>query len=110
MTRCLDESKLQGYFDGELSLEQMESVTSHLASCITCAAAARELDLSTSFITMLRHPAEILKSARRSYGDWQTDASRAASWLNVMLESERATGMRRTWSISSFSRAMPTTG
>jgi hypothetical protein len=53
--------------------------------------AARELELSTSFITMLRHPAEILASARRSYGTWQTDASRAASWLNVMLESERAT-------------------
>ena len=53
--------------------------------------AARELGLSTSFITMLRHPAEILASARRSYGEWQTDASRAASWLNVMLESERAT-------------------
>jgi hypothetical protein len=53
--------------------------------------AARELELSTSFITMLRHPAEILASARRSYGEWQTDASRAASWLNVMLESERAT-------------------
>ena len=53
--------------------------------------AAGELGLSTAFITMLRHPAEILASARRSYGDWQTDASRAASWLNVMLESERAT-------------------
>jgi hypothetical protein len=42
-------------------------------------------------ITMLRHPAEILTSARRSYGTWQSDASRAAAWLNVMLETERAT-------------------
>jgi len=42
-------------------------------------------------ITMLRHPSEILASARRSYGDWQSDASRAAAWLNVMLETERAT-------------------
>ena len=40
---------------------------------------------------MLRHPAEILTSARKSYGTWQTDASRAAAWLNVMLETERAT-------------------
>jgi len=44
MTRCLDEGKLQSYFDGELSIEMMESVTSHLASCVTCAAAARELE------------------------------------------------------------------
>jgi hypothetical protein len=45
----------------------------------------------TAQITMLRHPAEILTSARKSYGDWQTDASRAAAWLNVMLETERLT-------------------
>ncbi len=44
MTRCLDEAKLQSYFDGELPIEQMESVTSHLASCADCATAARELE------------------------------------------------------------------
>jgi hypothetical protein len=43
MTRCLDEATLQCYFDGELSPKLMESATSHLASCVTCAAAAREL-------------------------------------------------------------------
>lgn len=59
---------------------------------------AGKLDVPTSFITMLRHPSEILASARRSYGTWQTDASRAASWLNVMLETERATrGSRRAF-------------
>ena len=52
---------------------------------------ADELGARTSFVTMLRHPAEILTSARKSYGTWQTDASRAAAWLNVMLETERAT-------------------
>ena len=40
---------------------------------------------------MLRHPAQILTSAEKSYGTWQTDASRAAAWINVMLETERAT-------------------
>jgi hypothetical protein len=50
-----------------------------------------DLGVPASFITMLRHPAQILASAKRSYGTWQTDASRAASWLNVMLETERAT-------------------
>src|SRR5215217_2830562 len=50
MTRCLDEGKLQSYFDGELSIEMMESVTSHLASCVTCAAAARELEEESAFV------------------------------------------------------------
>ena len=43
MTRCLDEATLQCYFDGELSPQLMERASSHLASCVTCAAAAREL-------------------------------------------------------------------
>ena len=51
MTRCLDEARLQTYFDGELSLDLMESVTSHLASCVTCAAAARELEEETALLT-----------------------------------------------------------
>ncbi len=51
MTRCLDEAKLQSYFDGELSIDLMESVTSHLASCVTCAAAARELEEETALFT-----------------------------------------------------------
>jgi hypothetical protein len=50
MTRCLDEAKLQSYFDGELSLDMMESVTSHLATCTTCAAAARELEEESTFV------------------------------------------------------------
>ena len=51
MTRCLDEGKLQSYFDGELSIDMMESVTSHLASCVTCAAAAREMEEESSLLT-----------------------------------------------------------
>ena len=51
MTRCLDEAKLQSYFDGELSLDMMESATSHLASCVTCAAAARQLEEETTLLT-----------------------------------------------------------
>jgi hypothetical protein len=44
MRECLDEGILQSYFDGELSNEHMEGVTSHLVSCMRCAAAARELE------------------------------------------------------------------
>jgi hypothetical protein len=50
MIRCLDEGKLQSYFDGELPLEQLESVTSHLASCVTCAAMARELEEESALV------------------------------------------------------------
>jgi hypothetical protein len=50
MTRCLDETKLQSYFDGELSIEMMESVTSHLAACVTCAAAAREVEQESALL------------------------------------------------------------
>jgi hypothetical protein len=52
---------------------------------------ARELGVPTSFVTMLRHPAEILESARKSYGERQTAASRIAAWINVTLETERST-------------------
>ena len=52
---------------------------------------ADDLGVATSFVTMLREPAEIIASAKKSYGTWQTDASRAAAWLNVMLETEHST-------------------
>jgi hypothetical protein len=55
---------------------------------VRCAAT---LDVDVSFVFMLRPPAEIVLSARRWYGTWQGDASRAASWLNVTLETELAT-------------------
>src|SRR5687768_9643192 len=51
MTRCLDEATLQSYFDGELSAKLMERASSHLASCVTCAAAARELAEETALLT-----------------------------------------------------------
>ena len=52
MTRCLDEATLQSYFDGELSGRMMESATLHLASCATCAAAAREIQEEMQLLTM----------------------------------------------------------
>jgi hypothetical protein len=58
-------------------------------------AVADELGVETSFVTMLRHPAEVLASATKSYGTWQTPGSRVAAWVNVTLETERATRERR---------------
>jgi hypothetical protein len=51
MTRCLDEATLQSYFDGELSPQLMERASAHLASCVTCAASARELAEETALLT-----------------------------------------------------------
>ena len=57
----------------------------------TWRSAAAELGARTSFLTMLRHPAEIVASARTSYGPGLTEASRAAAWINVTLQTERST-------------------
>jgi len=51
MRQCLDEAMLQSYFDGELSTKLMESATLHLASCATCAAAARELEEENALLS-----------------------------------------------------------
>ena len=51
MRRCLDEATLQSYFDGELSAQLMERASAHLASCVTCAASARELAEETALLT-----------------------------------------------------------
>ena len=59
---------------------------------------AEELGIPVSYVTMLRHPAETLRSALKSYGTWQAEASRVAAWVNVSLETERVTrGERRAF-------------
>jgi hypothetical protein len=61
-------------------------------------ACAQDLGVTPDFVTMLRHPAETLTSARKSYGTWQPVSSRAGAWVNVSLETERATrGARRAF-------------
>ena len=51
MRGCLDEGILQSYFDGELSSEKMEQITSHLTSCAACAAAAGALEQEDSLVS-----------------------------------------------------------
>jgi hypothetical protein len=59
---------------------------------------ADDLGIQTSFATMLRQPPEVVTSARKWYGTWQNDASRAAAWLNHTLHTEQATrGSRRAF-------------
>jgi hypothetical protein len=52
---------------------------------------AEDVGAAPRFVTVLRHPAAVIDSKQRSYGSWQGDVSRAASWLNQMLFTERAT-------------------
>ena len=44
MKECIDEGTLQAWFDGELGREIAAAVASHLASCLTCAQAARVVE------------------------------------------------------------------
>ena len=53
--------------------------------------AAVRCGATTSTITMLRPPAEVVVSKNRSYGGKLGDISRLAGWTNVMLATERAT-------------------
>lgn len=53
--------------------------------------AAVRADASTSTITMLRPPTEVVGSKNKYYGGRLGDISRLAGWTNVMLCTERAT-------------------
>src|SRR5215217_1771269 len=51
-----------------------------------------ELDATVHVVTMLRHPAEVVRSKLHWYQRMTlSDANRAAGWLNTMLFTERAT-------------------
>src|SRR5215218_4690214 len=51
-----------------------------------------ELDAAVHVVTMLRHPAEVVRSKLHWYQNMGLfDANRAAGWLNTMLFTERAT-------------------
>lgn len=56
MKECLDEAILQSYFDGELSGQHLEGVTSHLAACQTCAVTAREIEAETALLAAALAP------------------------------------------------------
>jgi hypothetical protein len=52
---------------------------------------AADVGVSTRFASVLRHPAAVVDSKQRSYGNWQGDVDRTAGWINQMLFTERAT-------------------
>jgi hypothetical protein len=59
---------------------------------------AEELGATTSFVTMLRHPAEVVTSARKYYGTRLSSAARTGAWIHLILHTEQATrGSRRAF-------------
>jgi hypothetical protein len=52
---------------------------------------AEDLGVSPRFASVLRHPAAVIDSKQRSYGNWQGDVDRTAGWINQVLFTERAT-------------------
>jgi hypothetical protein len=92
MRRCLDEGKLQSYFDGELSIEMMEPVTSHLASCATCAAAARELE-EESALLMSALAVEFESNVPTERLRERIDAAVLGDRIAVASATEKATGL-----------------
>jgi hypothetical protein len=52
---------------------------------------AEEIGAVPKVASVLRHPAAVVDSKHRSYGDWQGDVERTAGWVNQVLFTERAT-------------------
>lgn len=53
--------------------------------------AADRIDVDLSVVTMLRHPAESIKSRELAYGSGSAPTTRMVGWLNMMLGTEAAT-------------------
>jgi hypothetical protein len=59
-------------------------------------AVAEEIDVDFGLITMLRHPAETVRSKQLAYGSRLEGTTRGAGWLNMMLGTEhRSRGIPR---------------
>ena len=50
MRECLDEGMIQSYADGELSLEMMETLRTHITACAACADALREVEQESAMM------------------------------------------------------------
>ncbi len=53
--------------------------------------AAQDLGIEPRFVTMLRHPSQVVASKERWYDNLSNPPNRLAGWVNTMLYTERAT-------------------
>jgi hypothetical protein len=69
MKECIDEGTLQAWFDGELGREATAAVASHVASCPTCAQAARVVENESLLLSGALEPefAESIPTERLRY-------------------------------------------
>ena len=96
MRECLDEAILQSYFDGELSGQQLEGVTSHLATCTTCAVTAREIEAETSLLAAAFAP-EFEAAVPTEQLRRRIDEAIAGMQTRVSPVKESSTSSVRTW-------------
>lgn len=54
-------------------------------------ACADRCDATSSYVTMLRPPTEVIGSKQKYYAQRTGDVTRTAAWVNMMLHTERAT-------------------
>ncbi len=96
MRECLDEAILQSYFDDELSGQQLEGVTSHLATCTTCAVTAREIEAETSLLAAAFAP-EFEAAVPTEQLRRRIDEAIAGMQTRVSPVKESSTSSVRTW-------------
>ncbi|HYH85769.1 MAG TPA: zf-HC2 domain-containing protein [Pyrinomonadaceae bacterium] len=97
MKRCLDESLLQAYMDGELSPEQAGAAAAHLAACETCADALASAQSEASFFASAFAPDESVSVP--------TEILRArvnAAVARLESSPETTRGGSRGWSFGGF--------
>jgi len=56
MSECVGEEILQSYLDGELAGGNLQSVSAHLASCLTCSVVVRELEQENKLVAAALSP------------------------------------------------------
>ena len=100
MRECIDEGILQSYFDGELSRESAESVATHLAACVSCTRAAREMESENLLLSKalepefaapvpterLRHRIDAAVAGLQLVRPVAAQGSRAGGWLQSIAD------------------------
>lgn len=97
MRECLREEILQGYIDGELSGETVESVTLHLAGCVACSASVRELERENNLVAAALAP-EFEASVPTAQLRQRIDAAIAeGQFVNSSITGKAGLGEVRGW-------------